>query len=269
MKKILLLAFALVFVYKLSNAQEAALKNFRFGLKMVPVFTWIKPDDIKQFKNTGLQVKFNYGLITEFKLTKTAVFCTGFDFNTYGGKIEYQNNTTKYEIADLSKTDSAVAFYIKSRTYNMKTYELPLTLKLRTPEIGNITYFGQFGVNVGVRGKVKSEDEGKYISTITKNVNGVQVVTNVEESNITRPDNIITKDMNVIRLGLNVGVGAEYNLAGSTSLIVSINYFNAFLNTLKSTSKELQSLNTKTNKYEFIKQNVKSNGLAVNVGFMF
>ena len=167
MKRILPLVFAFIFVFRMSYAQEAALKNFRFGLKLVPVFTWIKPDDIKQFKNTGLQVKFNYGLVTEFKLTKTAVFCTGFDFNSYGGKIEYQNNTTRYEIADLSKTDSAVAFYIKSRTYNMKTYELPLTLKLRTPEIGNITYFGQFGVNVGVRGKVKSEDEGKYISTIT------------------------------------------------------------------------------------------------------
>jgi CheY-specific phosphatase CheX len=70
-------------------------------------------------------------------------------------------------------------------------------------------------------------------------------------------------------LGLNVGIGAEYNLVGSTSLVISINYFNAFLNTLKNTSKELQTINTKTNKYDFVTQNVKSNAAAFNIGFIF
>jgi Outer membrane protein beta-barrel domain len=272
MKKIYTLATLLLvstLITKAADDDKTPLKNFRFGIKAVPVITWIQPDDIKQFKNAGIKLKFNYGLTTEFKLTKTAVFATGFDFNTYGGKIEFQNNTTKYDVPDLSTTDSAVSFLITSRTYSMKTYELPLTLKLRTPEIGSMTYFGMFGINVGVRGKVKANDDGKYVSLVTKTVNGVASTKTIEDATITRPDNIITKDMNLFRLGLNVGIGAEYNLAGSTSLVVSINYFNAFLNTLKNTSKTLQTLNTKSTKYEYISQNVKSNALAINIGFMF
>jgi len=264
MKKICVLSLLIVTSIKTTMAEDSVLKNFRFGLKALPVISWIKPDDIKKFKNAGVSLKFNYGLITEFKLTKTAVFATGFDFNSYGGTIEYQNSTTKYDIPDVSTTDSLVSFLISKRNYNMKTYEIPLTLKLRTPEIGSLTYFAQFGINVGIRGKVKSNDEGKYISEGVKSH-----LIHDDGPTTERPDNIITKDMNLFRLGLNVGVGAEYNLIGSTSLVISINYFNAFLNTLKNTSKELQTINTKTNKYDFVTQNVKSNAAAFNIGFIF
>ena len=269
MKKICVLSLLIVISIKTTMAEDSVLKNFRFGLKALPVLSWIKPDDIKQFKNAGVSLKFNYGLITEFKLTKTAVFATGFDFNSYGGTIEYQNSTTKYDIPDVSTTDSLVSFLISKRNYNMKTYEIPLTLKLRTPEIGSLTYFAQFGINVGIRGKVKSNDEGKYISKVTRSINSAIVEKTYEDAVSERPDNIITKDMNLFRLGLNVGIGAEYNLVGSTSLVISINYFNAFLNTLKNTSKELQTINTKTNKYDFVTQNVKSNAAAFNIGFIF
>jgi len=270
MKKFSLIVAALVILSQVMLAQEAALKNFRFGLKVAPVFTWMKPDDVKQFSNNGVKIKFNFGLITEFKLTKTAAFCTGFDFNTYGGKIDYKNSTTRYYVAEQDRRPDSVAYFnIASRSYKMQTYELPITLKLRTPEIGSLTYFGQFGVNLGFRGKVKSTDVGKYVSYVTKTdaVTGLPVTKVIESAEAERPDNIITDDLNPIRLGLNAGIGAEYNLAGSTSLVVSINYYNAFLNTLKGKSKYLETLSG--GKYTPITQNVKSNALVINIGFMF
>jgi hypothetical protein len=82
-----------------------------------------------------------------------------------------------------------------------------------------------------------------------------------------RPDNIVTKDVNLIRLGLNAGIGAEYNLVGSTSLVVSINYLNAFTNAVVKSSKELRATySTGENKFT---QSLKANGVALNVGFLF
>jgi hypothetical protein len=267
MKKIYTLAFILAFSTQFISAQEAALKNFRFGLKASPVFTWLVPDDVKQFTNAGVKVKFNYGLITEFKLTKTAVLCTGFDFNSYGGKMNFKNNTTRYLVEDVYKKDTTVYYYIGTRTFNMKTYELPLTLKLRTPEIGSLTYFGQFGVNFGFRGKTKANDEGTYKYVVKKAPTSLSPDTLVDGLVEARPDNIVTSEMSPIRLGLNVGIGAEYNLVGSTSVVFSINYYNSFINNLKNKSTTLESRTGTV--IGNITQNVKSNGLVINVGFLF
>jgi hypothetical protein len=245
--------------------EETALKNFRFGIKATPNFCWMAPDDVKQFNRQGISLKFNYGLITEFKLTKTAALSTGFDFNNFGGKIDFLNKTTRYATDDKSLPDTTAFYYITSRTYKIKTYEIPLTLKLRTPEIGSLTYFGVFGVNIGIRGKVKSDDFGKYqFEFKTKSGNDTSIVGSSES----RPDNIITKDMNLVRLSLNVGLGTEYNLAGSTSLVISINYYNSFLNALKNTSENLE-VQTKGVYSKLTPQNIKSNGILVNVGFLF
>lgn len=260
----LAISFAMITIH-CSFAEETALKNFRFGIKAAPNFCWMAPDDSKQFENAGLNVKFNYGLITEFKLTKTAVLSTGFDFNTFGGKINYINKTTRYEAVDKSSNDTTAYYYIGSRAFQMKTYEIPLTLKLRTPEIGSLTYFGVFGVNIGIRGKVKSDDTGIYKYEFKTSSGNDTLITGLSES---RPDNIITKDLNPIRLSLNVGLGTEYNLAGSTSLVVSINYYNSFLNALKNRSENLE-VETKGVYSKLTPQNIKSNGILLNVGFLF
>jgi hypothetical protein len=246
-------------------AEETPLKNFRFGIKATPNFCWMAPDDVKQFQRDGISLKFNYGLITEFKLTKTAALSTGFDFNTFGGTINFLNKTTRYEAEDKSFSDTTAYYYISFRTYKMKTYEIPLTLKLRTPEIGSLTYFGVFGVNIGIRGKVKSDDLGKYQFEYKTKAGNDTAISGTSDA---RPDNIITKDMNLVRLSLNVGLGTEYNLAGSTSLVVSINYYNSFLNALKNTSDNLE-VQTKGVYSKLTPQNIKSNGILLNIGFLF
>ncbi len=251
MKKIAIFTFlfSILFLCKTVNAQEDEnnLKNFRFGLHAIPAIAWYKPDVVKSFSSSGSQLKFAYGLATEFRLNKVASFATGINISYSGGGLNFLDDSVHYEVVTDSKTD---IFYIKERIFNTIYADIPITLKMKTPEIGAMTYFGQFGVNMGIRTKARATDK-----VIVNNPSGPEVT----------QDNVdITKDISFVQLGLNVGLGAEYNLAGSTSLVFSVNYHNGFTNI---TQKESDYLKDK--KGNPLKLDNQSNYFSVTVGVLF
>ena len=225
------------------DSGENNLKNFRFGLKAQPSVVWFKPEDTKKYESSGARFKFAYGLMTEFRLNKVASFLTGLEINYMGGGTNYKDSTHYLPPDDTNN------FYVNKRKYDITYVDIPITLKMKTPEIGYITYFGQFGVNASVRAKAKAKDEGSF-----KN-----------NSTATSLDNVdITKDISLFALGLNVGAGLEFNLAGSTSVFTSVNYHNGFTNVLKK-----ESVSLKDKKDAFIKQDTKSNYISLSVGILF
>ncbi|NVO03730.1 MAG: PorT family protein [Bacteroidetes bacterium] len=244
MKKlsILLILFCFIFGGKSVFAQgENELKNFRFGLKAQPSLGWYKPEDIKKYTSGGTKMKFGYGLITEFRLSKVAAFQTGLEINSSGGIIDYADTT--YSIPEVD------TFFLKTRSYGVNYIDIPISLKLKSAEIGSITYWGQFGVNASIRWKGKATDTGHFVGTTTE----------TDQANLD-----VSKDLNLIQLGLNVGIGIEYNLAGSTSLLVGVNYHNGFTNIMSSESKLLMDKN-----FVKIKQNTKANFVSLTVGVLF
>ena len=129
---------------------------------------------------------------------------------------------------------------------------------MRTPEVGGYTYFGMFGINLSIRGKVKADDIGTlltYEDTIVTVINDYEI-----------PDLIVTKDMSFFRAGLNVGAGAEYRIAGTTALFASLNFQNGFTNVLKKESETIKSL---AKNGQALQQNAKSNFFQLNIGILF
>ncbi|HLG04449.1 MAG TPA: porin family protein [Bacteroidia bacterium] len=260
MKKELLLLLVLAFGSKFASAQdENELKNFRFGLKVAPMFTWFKPDDPKKFESGGSRAKFGYGLMTEFRLNKVASIATGLEINYDGGKINPKD--TNYYF--LSKDDDLLAiedtsgqqysmYHLIRREYNTTYVMLPLTLKLKTGEIGLLTYFGQFGLNTSIRLKSRVNDVDYNVSSP-----GTSEHSDLEN----------TSDMNLLKFALNVGGGVELGLAGTTSLVFGLNWYNGFSNVVKPESKYL--IRTASNNYEPTKQNARSNAIAITVGVLF
>jgi len=246
MKKlsIVLLVFGL-FIAKSSFAQDDSgeLKNFRFGLKVQPSLAWYKPDDAKNFQSFGTKLKFSYGLMTEFRLSKVACFSTGLEMNSTGGGIKYLDTAYYKPSGDTNK------FFVDTRTFKANYVDIPITLKMKTPEIGTLTYFGQFGVNASIRWNAKTTDHGHLITSPTMLDQGPTVA---------------TKEVGFIQLGLNIGGGFEMNLAGTTSFTVSINYHNGFTNALRGESKVLLD---KTG--TAVKQNVKAKCVSLSIGILF
>ena len=260
--KLSILFLSLVLVANHSFAQdENNLKNFRFGLRVTPAIDWLRPDEGKAIEKNGVALKFSYGLMMEFRLNKVISFVTGVGGDYDGGKLTFKDSAVYYvndgnviKAADTTTTSHKWSSYkLDSREYKVNYVNIPIMLKMKTPQIGAMTYFGLFGGDLGIRTKAKAIDGNTPLHVPSG-------------ATFDNTDVDITKDMNLLKLNLNVGAGFEYNLAGSTSLVVSVNYKRGFISALKSESEYI--VKGKLNPSAF-KQTALLDGLALTCGILF
>jgi hypothetical protein len=233
-------------------------------------------------------MRFGGGLALEFRLTNVAVFGTGLFINTGGGKVQYNNDISgnpstssayyfydkeSEEIAEYNTAFSAgntagstryVPCLLNERKYSITYVTLPLTLKLRTKEIGALTYYGMFGINSSFRVAAKATDEVQKLQQT-----GPMSSWGTPET-ISKTD--VKKDVSLFHEALNMGLGVEWNLSGSTSLVIGANYLLGFTNVAKARSEYIEKHTTDSNStdsYSPLKQNLKGNSIALTVGVLF
>ncbi|CAN5275594.1 hypothetical protein BH09BAC5_BH09BAC5_18560 [soil metagenome] len=261
MKKVLLLALVLTLGGKYALAQDGGennIKNFRFGLKATGMLTWFRPEAKNKFESNGVSAKGGYGLSMEFRLNKNVSIATGFQVDYFGGKLNMLDTNYYFlskdsELQTKSDTVStSVLYQLNSRTYNTTYITLPFTLKLKTNEIGALTYYGQFGINSSIRMKSRANDAVRSVVTLGSTSNN---------------DLLNSKDMNLFMFSLNIGGGAEWNLSGSTSLVFGLNFYNGFSNVEKAKSEYV--FRTKSNNYDAVQQQARASGIALTFGVLF
>lgn len=266
-KPVILLAF-LLSTFSTAFAQDKpvekdVLKGFRFGLKIAPAFSWLSPEDSKRMIRDGVKMKFAYGLSTEFKLNKSAYFLTGLEINYTGGSVSFPGtDSVFYDAAEYLtdyREDQYKRMFVMNRNYRIRYVDLPLCIKLRTPEIGSLTYFGLIGTNLSIRSRVIANDIGTLIVSET-DTNKTEIVREYEIKDID-----VTDATSFFRLGLNAGIGAEYALAGSTSLCVSLNFHQGFTNVLKEGNSGLSTVRTNLS----IMPSARSHFFQINIGILF
>lgn len=199
-----------------TNAQDSqSVKKFRLGLELCPNMGWIATD-VKGFESDGSRLGFRFGLLGDVQLGANAnyFFSTGLFLNNVGSK-------TKTTIAAV---DSIPASTITGES-KMQYVELPLTVKLKTNEIGYMTYFGQIGVDIGVLTAAK----GKFNDS------------DFEDNH---------KYLNPLRLALAVGGGIEYNFSGNTSALLGIKYSNGFTKVSKDKVEDVEQPKAKLHYFE-------------------
>ena len=123
--------------------------------------------------------------------------------------------------------------------HQIQYLDIPLSLKMTTTEIGYITYYGEFGLLPSFRLKARSDVEN-FVAGVsmnkTENINSV-------------------KDINPITLALHIGLGMQYSLSESTSLLMGLYINNGFTDILHDT--------------ETIKFKANANQAGLTVGFLF
>jgi len=245
------------------GAAENELKNFRFGLKVAPSLNWYKPDDKKKFESSGVRAKFSWGFAAEIRLNKISSIATGIQIDYDGGglkindkeSIHYYYGNDEILTQEEAKTKNIFTQNrLLERKYNTNYVTIPFGLKMKTNEIGYLTYYGQFGLNTSIKLKSRVDD-------------GIREYGNPFSSNSSVSDVDVTDDAAFFKLALNVGIGAEYNLTGSASIVFGIYYTNGFTNVLKSESKYLLRDNNGT--LEALKQKATANNIALQVGVLF
>lgn len=267
MKKALILILALTLGASYSFAQdENNLKNFRFGLVAAPSLNWYKPEDSKKFDNAGIKAGFGFGLQMEFRLNKVASLVTGVQIHYDRGNLAlisltdtanflYDTQGQGYLAIEDTAGKTYVRYRLNERLYKTNYVVLPIYLKMKTNEIGMMTYFGEFGLLAGIRLKSKTTDEVAFYSP------------GFPKSTLSDNDN--TKDMNFMRMQLHIGGGFEYNLSGSTSVFAAAAFNYGFTNVFQKNSEYLGAVTPAQGTWTAFKQQATANSVSLSVGILF
>jgi len=295
MKKFFTLALVALFISKSGMAQDSETsKKFRAGLKFSAEPGWFTSGNTNTIKDKA-GFGYGFGLVLDFRLSDVIYLSTGIGGDFENASVKYRNDgydpysfsgsqafCTQY-IQDNSnnfvkaENDVDVANYLKqgnsfytlsSRKIKTTHITIPISLKMLTKEFSGFRYFGQFGGEIGIRSSVKSDDTYAYKETIDI------VGTNITAGGTNTGQNI-SKDASTIpmRVGLNVGLGAEYRMAGSTSLFLSVNYFRSFTNLMRNDSYYNYTSTTVDSNgkvvFTHLSQNLIMSSIRINIGIMF
>lgn len=285
MKKLVYTFVAISFASSIMLAQDAQ-KSVRFGIfgRIDP--TWYNMTTNANYAKGGAIFGTGFGLNLEFRISDVVSFQTGIGGDFDGGKIKYAYSVgnanpandvyTAYildktpamvEIKGHSPSDYSAAIatgqntlhYLTSRRIHTTYVTLPVVLKMKTKEIGGFKYFVDFGGHIGVLVGAKADDN-------TNDVNSTGAISAGSNKGLS-----IYKDCIPVRVGLNVGLGAEYRLSGTTSVYMSLNFVNSFISVVKAKSvyNSIYTYPPVGNSFTYAPQSLKTAGVQINIGFLF
>lgn len=200
------------------QAQETQ-RGVKLGIKASPNIAWIH-SDTKELKSDGVRLGFSFGLLTDFRLgNNNYALSTGLLLNITGGNQRSDQFDFDQDISGITVRRSVEAMTFKRK---LQFVELPVLIKLRTNEIGYMTYFGQLGF--GSAYNINAKGDRYTMDSITGEMS--------RES-----DANISDQTAIFRASLIVGAGAEYNIAGNTSILFGVNYNHGFTDAFNSKGK--------------------------------
>lgn len=268
-----------------AEAEEGSLKNVRFGLRVSPASNWYNVIN-KNADNVSSVVKFGAGLLIEFNLTKTVSFQTGLGVDMAGGKISYNNsyntsagstsvryfyNKSEQEMDEYTEDPdrgnaNLQEYILKERTFSQTYLSIPLNLRMKTSYFGKNRFFGQLGLDLQFKWNAFAND-------VVREVKQNGPTDEIGSSDMEVSKLIVKKDIFFINMPLNLGIGMERKLAGTTALVVSFNYYLGFMNAFDNNSDYLSLVTIndagKKNTYGTFKQDIRTKRLALNIALLF
>ncbi len=187
-------------------------QDMKFGLTVSPHMNWFRAETDRI--DSKVRVGLKYGAIGEFYFAENYAFAVGVNHVITGGSFQTDGNDyIMFEQGEIVNDEIDTVPQFNDYKLNLQYIEVPLTLKLKTNEIGYLTYYGQIGVTPGVKLKGRVNASSNNQNEDLQNTN-------------------VLKDINFINLALTVGGGIEYSLTKDVSLLAGLYYNNGFINSI-------------------------------------
>lgn len=210
MKKSLLFAIVML---AFSLSASAQYRGFTFGMKIGPSFDWAGSKN-NTIQNEGARMGFRWGLVADYYFSENYAIVTGLNVNYLRGHYSYAD---KMEFP-IDSVNSLYAMGNVDRRYKATTFEIPVALKMVTEEFGPFSFFAQVGGSFGYTRKALAKDD--FTGT------GDDVA--YQYSDV---DYVSAKaQYNPIHVALNVAVGAQFIIKGSTRAFADLYYSRDLLN---------------------------------------
>lgn len=190
-KNLLLLVLIFIFGTFQNNILQAQTfgESLRFGLSLQPTVNWLSATS-DSVDVQGGRFTASYGLVAERLLNDRYALSGGIFITPQGGKYQYVG------------ADSTIRL-------QLRYLEFPVSIKLRTNEIGYFTYFAQIGFVPAFRLRSRYSSEGGNMPVTSESANSFT---------------------NFIDIALIAGLGVEYALAENTTAFGGLYYQSGFIN---------------------------------------
>jgi hypothetical protein len=202
MKKIFILLLLAI------PALMAGQTSFRLGVSLDPVATWLSPKTAKLTRD-GMRLGIQGGLVVEYYFQPHYAVVTGLELSVMGGNVIYEN-----AVELLTGQNERVAITPgTSVAFNITYIKIPVAIKLKTNEIGYVSYFAQLGFTPMI-------NTGSWANST---------------------DNLISKDfigkeINFMAFDYFLGAGIEYSIGGETALTTGLFFHNGLSDVLSNNS---------------------------------
>ena len=174
----------------------------RLGVCLNPHFAWFT-ENTDLMKSNGTRTGISGRLVIEHYFAKNYAFATGILLGSFGGKMVY-NDSIVFKTND---TEETVPPQVDVK-YKMQFITLPIDLKLKTNQIGYMSYFARLGFNAQVNIGAKADAPPAL------------------------DNDAAGKEVGIFHLAYHFGGGLEYGVGGNTAIILGIDYSNGFIDIL-------------------------------------
>ncbi len=232
MKKLLSTLLILCFALNSQAQNDSTEKKFHLGLITVSKLNWLSAET-KNLSGDGVNAGISLGLSFDQFFAKNYAF-----------SVELLHYSGSYSALADSISQNSRRFGDVSITYRERAFQIPVSLKLRTGEIGYWRYFGQLGIapsfnyrsiraDFSVDTLFGKNPDDAIDRLVNENENDfdyadANIVSDVDRRYFLEEDNV-----SGIRLPLFVSAGAEWNISGQTNIIMGIRYEYGLLNVMK------------------------------------
>lgn len=238
MKKQVALLLSLFFVMATQAQNDSKERKLHLGFMGTSSFGWMSTDS-KNISGGGLKAGVGFGIHGDYFFAENYAFSVEVLHSTQGYKLNADSICTFNESsAQFMKTGGVEI------SYRMRSFQLPISLKLRTNEIGYWRYYGQIGVapTLAYRaikatytpGVFESADDNEY-RLVNDDENDFIFGNNIPNTTEDDAINHYLEEDNIsaFRLPIIIGGGAEWNISGNTSILMGIRYEYGLLNLMK------------------------------------
>lgn len=174
-------------------------QDIRLSLWTDPLLSWFS-SDTQESSSSGIRPGFNAGIGIDRYFRPNYAFSTGIFLTNCGGNMVYSDTvrlSLKNSRAEVLPQDKVI--------YRIKYLTIPVGIKLKTDQIGYISFYS----NVGLDARF----------AISRKVN-IPALDIEGES--------ITDELAMLNFGYHLHAGVEYSLGGSTALAIGLGYESSF-----------------------------------------
>lgn len=234
-----------------ANLTAQTAPSVKMGLRVSPNFSWVNIQK-GSMSNDGLGLGFSYGVTADFAMFKSTNYWFATELSVSTIPVSAKSNTELKNVVPQSgatgKFDTLTYGAGKVNfKYNTQYLQIPLSIKMKTDEIGNMKYYFQFGLAPSFMMKSKLSTtivDGSGIYPSNKGItshdpnnidddvyqfSGTTVPGSAKgEKEYAFEDNIST-----FRFPVIMGAGIEYKLTGNTMFTAGLRFDNAINNFFK------------------------------------